>query len=170
MWLSSQYDLPAPVCLQHNYSLLSRNLEFEILPLAKRFNLSVISWSPLQGGWLTGKYKKSEKPDSESRVGSAEGKWKMTSYSEHDNELTWGTLAEIEKIAKECNVSQCAVALRWNLQSEGITCPIIGVKKPKHFEQALETASFELSKDQMDRLNKASTPKIPYPHEFPCKK
>eukprot|EP00468_Gymnochlora_sp_CCMP2014_P014537 CAMPEP_0167768866 /NCGR_PEP_ID=MMETSP0110_2-20121227/16930_1 /TAXON_ID=629695 /ORGANISM="Gymnochlora sp., Strain CCMP2014" /LENGTH=325 /DNA_ID=CAMNT_0007657637 /DNA_START=63 /DNA_END=1040 /DNA_ORIENTATION=- len=172
MWIADKYDLPAPVCLQHNYSLMSRNLEWEILPVARRFNLAVISWSPLQGGWLTGKYKKTEKPGLDSRVGGAEeGKFKMTSWSKYNNDHTWNLLAEIEKIAKELKVSQCAVSLRWNYQSDGITCPIIGVKKAHHLEQALEVMNFELSADQMKRLNDASEPQeVPYPHQFLVKR
>lgn len=94
----------------------------------------------------------------------------MTSWSEHNNDFTWKLLDELKAVADECKVSQCAVALRWNLQSEGITCPIIGVKKPYHLEQATETIKFELTKEQMDRLNKASTPQgVPYPYQFPKK-
>jgi len=48
MWLADKYGLPKPVCLQHNYSLLKRDLDWEIIPIAKRFNISIISWSPLQ--------------------------------------------------------------------------------------------------------------------------
>jgi len=171
MWLADKFDLPAPVCLQHNFSLLNRALEWEILPIARRFNIAVISWSPLQGGWLTGKFNKESKPGKDSRVGSAEGKWDMTSWSRFAKDSTWKLLDEMKAISEECKVSQCAVALRWNLQSPGITCPIIGVKKPHHFEQAMETVKFELSKDQMDRLNKASNPQsVPYPYAFPVKR
>jgi len=171
MWMADKYDLPAPSCLQHNYSLLSRDIEWEILPIARRFNISVISWSPLQGGWLTGKYKKGAAPGQDTRVGSAEGKWKMTSWSEFANAHTWGIITVLEAIAKEHNVSQCAVALRWNIQSDGITCPIIGVKKESHLKEALDATTFMLSEDQMNRLNEASKPlKVPYPYAFPTKK
>uniref|UniRef100_A0A7S3ZBS0 NADP-dependent oxidoreductase domain-containing protein n=2 Tax=Lotharella globosa TaxID=91324 RepID=A0A7S3ZBS0_9EUKA len=173
MWLADKYGLPKPVCLQHNYSLLKRDLDWEIIPIAKRFNISIISWSPLQGGWLTGKFKRDKQPEKNTRVGAAEGNWDLTSWGRWNKDWTWNILNELKKVSEEAKQSMAAVALRWNLQRDGITCPIIGVKRMAHLDDALAVPRFELSKDQMERLNKFSTPEkgtVPYPQEFPSKR
>ncbi|GAB5372910.1 hypothetical protein AAMO2058_001704700 [Amorphochlora amoebiformis] len=170
MWLADKYNLPKPICLQHSYSLLTRDVEWEILPLAKRFNIGFIPWGPLQGGWLTGKIKKSVMPPKDCRVGASEGVWPHTGYTHFAKDSTWKLLDEIKAVAQEVKRSMAAVSLRWLMQKPGVTGPIIGVRKPQHFQDAMTVTEFSLSKEQMERLDKASQPKsIPYPYFFPSR-
>jgi len=150
-------------CLQPEYNLLCRGTEWDLVPICQAEGMGVIPWSPLAGGWLTGKYQRDKAPES-GRVAWAEAAgWKATGYSAMNNDLTWRVLDTAGAIAKETGHSIAQVSLRWLMQKPGITCPIIGASNMKQLEDNLGASFFELTADQMQRLDAASEIGKPYP-------
>jgi len=153
------------VCLQPQYNLLCRSTEWDLLPICQYEGIGVIPWSPLAGGWLSGKYKRGEKqPAQGSRVEWAEKiKWKHTDWSTKNDEHTWSVLDAVNKVAKEANKSVAQVSLRWLIQKPGVTCPIIGAKTVSQLEDNLGCLGWSLTAEQMAELDAASAVPIPYP-------
>jgi len=164
--IARQYGWEPIVCQQPQYSLLCRSTEWDIIPTCVKHNIAVIPWSPLAGGWLAGRVKRDDKEAAAgSRVAWAETlKWKPTDFSTNaNNETTWRVVDTLEAVAKELNASPAQVALRWLMQMEGVTAPIIGAKNVKQLDDNLRAATIKLSDEQMARLNKASETEKPYP-------
>ncbi len=155
------------VTLQPLYNLLDRELEWELLPLAQNEGLGTLIWSPLRGGWLSGKYTRDmQAPPSGTRVKKAtEQGWSET-WDVYANERTWQILDVLEAIADDLDRSVAQVALRWMMQRPGVTTPIIGVRKLSHLEDNLGATEFELSEAQMTQLNEVSEQPKPYPYSF----
>jgi len=154
-------------CLQPLYNLLDKGIEWELLPICQNEGLGIIPWSPLRGGWLSGRYHRGMSgPEIGSRVDTA-GKmgWSET-WDTYANERTWAIIDEILAIGEEVGKEPAQVALRWLLQRPGVTAPIIGVRKMSHLESNLDSVGWMLSEDQMDRLNKRSHIKPPYPYDI----
>jgi len=157
----------APVtCLQPQYNLLCRTTEWDLIPLCLEEGLGVIPWSPLAGGWLTGKFKKeTEVPTEGSRVAWAEKVgWKHTGWkSKQEDERTWDILETLAKVSAETGKSQAQVALRWLIQKPGVTAPIIGARSVGQLVDNLGCVGWTLSTTQMEMLDKASEIPRPYP-------
>jgi aryl-alcohol dehydrogenase-like predicted oxidoreductase len=153
-------------CLQPLYNLLDRAIEWELIPICQNEGLGVIPWSPLRGGWLSGRYGRGmEGPEEGSRVHTA-GKLGWSEIWEvYANERTWSIIDEIIAIAKEMDKEPVQVALRWLIQRPGVTAPIIGVRTMAHLESNLGAVGWELSDDQMKILDTISDIKPPYPYE-----
>lgn len=123
-------------------------------------------WSPLRGGWLTGKYHRDMNKLPDGRVKNAtEGGW-SEAWEVYNNDRTWNILDVVEKVAEETGYSMAQVSLNWLLQRPGVTTPIIGVRTMAHLEGNLEVSEQSLSDDQMQRLNEASEMRKPYPYSF----
>jgi len=155
------------ISLQPQYHLLCRSTEWGLLPVCRREGVAVLPWSPLCGGWLSGRYKRGQKaPEENSRVGWADNfGWETTAFRTHDNEKTWKLLDEINLIASELKASAAQVSLRWLMQRQGIACiPIIGPRTMEHLYDNLAAANIQLSSDHMARLDKLSAIPIPYPY------
>ncbi|GAB4575629.1 MAG: aldo/keto reductase [Anaerolineae bacterium] len=155
------------VCLQPQYSLLTRSTEWELIPVALKEGLGVIPWSPLRGGWLSGRYYRGmEGPPPGSRVEEASKQNWGEKWENYDNEHTWNLLDTVFAVAEETGKSVPQVALRWLLQRPGVTAPIIGVRTMAHLEDNLGAAGWVLSDEHMARLNAASEIPLPYPYDF----
>jgi aryl-alcohol dehydrogenase-like predicted oxidoreductase len=154
-------------CLQPLYNLLDRSIEWELLPVCQNEGLGVIPWSPLRGGWLSGKYRRGmTEPPKDTRVETA-GKFGWSeSWIAYDNEHTWSVLDGLFAMAEETGKTPAQVALNWALNRPGVTAPIIGVRNLKHLEDNLGATGWALSEDQMDRLNQVSEKLRPYPYDM----
>ncbi|MCJ7702441.1 MAG: aldo/keto reductase [Anaerolineales bacterium] len=165
--ISKQNGWEPFTCLQPLYNLLDRVIEWELIPICQNEGLGIIPWSPLRGGWLSGKYKRGmQGPQEGSRVHTA-GKlgWSET-WDIYANERTWSVIDQIFVIANETGKEHAQVALRWLLQSPGVTAPIIGVRTMTHLESNLGSTGWELTPDQMAKLNQVSLIHPPYPYNF----
>ncbi len=151
-------------CLQPEYSLLVRSTEWELLPLCREEGIGVIAWSPLAGGWLSGKYRRGEPPPPDSRVGRAD-RWDDLP-EQRESELTWRTLDALWEIAKARGKSCAQVALNWVRQQPGVTAPIIGVRKLEQLKDNLASTEWALTAEELDRLNAASAIPLPSPYNF----
>ena len=155
------------VCLQPQYSLLTRSTEWELIPVALKEGLGVIPWSPLRGGWLSGRYRRGmSAPPEGSRVDEASKQNWGEKWENYANEHTWNLLDTVFAIAEQTGKSVAQVALRWLLQKPGVTAPILGVRTMKHLEDNLGAASWSLSDEQMAALDTASATPLPYPYDF----
>ena len=154
-------------CVQPLYNLLDRAIEWELIPVSINEGLGIIPWSPLRGGWLSGRYRRGMVgPEKGSRVHTA-GKfgWSET-WDVYANERTWSILDEIFSISEEIGKEPAQIALRWLLQSPGVTAPIIGVRTMAHLVSNLGATGWGLETEQMKRLNEVSFVDPPYPYDF----
>jgi len=154
------------VCLQPQYHLLCRSTEWDLVKVCTEGGLGIIPWSPLAGGWLSGKYKKEDaQPIEGSRVAWAESKgWKPTGWnSNKSKDVTWKVLDTIESISKETGKSFSQISLRWLLQKPGVTAPIIGAKNMTQMQDNMGAVGWSLTEEQMKKLDEASFVEPPYP-------
>jgi len=156
------------VCLQPLYNLLDRYIEWDLLPVCQNEGVGVICWSPLRGGWLSGRYRPGmTAPPDDSRVKAAEERGWSESWSAYNTKRTWDVLEALLAVAEEVGKTAAQVALNWLLQQPGVTAPIIGVRTMEHLKDNLGATGWALDDDQMTRLNQASElPPPRYPHEF----
>jgi aryl-alcohol dehydrogenase-like predicted oxidoreductase len=154
-------------CLQPLYNLLDRSVEWELLPVCREEGVGVIPWSPLRGGWLSGKYRRDmSAPPAETRISDAEkNKWGER-WSNYANERTWAVIDELLAIAQETGKTAAQVALNWVMNRPGITAPIIGVRTMAHLEDNLDGTGWTLSDEQIKRLNQVSELPLPYPYDL----
>lgn len=166
--LSRQHGWEPFTCLQPLYNMLDRFVEWDLLPVCQNEGLGIIPWSPLRGGWLSGKYRRGmEGPIPGTRVEEAEKKGWTESWSEYANERTWHVLDTLFAVAEEAGKEPVQVALRWLIQRPGVTAPIIGARTISHLTSNLGAAGWTLTGEQMDRLNQASEMELPYyPYGF----
>lgn len=154
-------------CLQPLYNLLDRSTEWELLPVCRTEGLGVIPWSPLRGGWLSGKYHRNmSAPPAGTRIETAEKEGWGERWSEYATEHTWTVVDTLMAIAKEAGKTPAQVALNWVMNQPGITAPILGVRTMAHLEDNLGAAGWALSEEQTSRLNQVSDVPLPYPYNF----
>ena len=151
-------------CLQPLYNLLDRDIEFELVPVCKNEGVGIIPWSPLRGGWLSGKYRRGmETPPAGTRVEEAGQKGWSESWDMYANERTWTVLDALFAVAEETGKSPAQVALRWLIQKPGVTAPIIGARTIEHLQVNLGAAGWSLNEAQMKCLDDVSEMKAGYP-------
>ena len=150
--------------LQAEYSLIVRSIEWELLPLCKEEGVGFLAWSPVAGGWLTGKYGRNQPPPSNSRVGRKD-RWD-DQPEQRESELTWRVIDNLIEIGKNRGKTPAQIALNWILQQPGITAPILGARSLEQLKENLGCIGWQLSEEEMNKLKKASDIPLPYPYRF----
>lgn len=147
-----------PVTLQPQYSLLSREIEWEIVPASLHNGLGLLPWSPLAGGLLTGKYERGETPPSGTRAGSENKlyQWITEEYAAIDR--NWRTIDEVKRIAGEIGATPTQVALSWIANRPGVVAPICGARTLKHLRDNLASIEIQLDDQATAALEVASRP------------
>ncbi len=164
--LSKQHGWEPFVCLQPQYNLLCRSTEWELIPVSLNEGLGVIPWSPLRGGWLSGKFRRGmEAPLEGSRIKRAEEQGWGESWSAYNNEHTWRVIDALFEVAEEADKQPAQVAINWLLQRPGVTAPIIGARTMQQLEDNLGAAGWTLTPEQVDKLDRASEVQAPYPYD-----
>jgi aryl-alcohol dehydrogenase-like predicted oxidoreductase len=153
-----------PASLQLEYSLLVRSPEWELLPLCTEEDIATLAWSPLAGGWLTGKYKRSTPPPENSRVGRKD-RWD-DQEEQRGGERTWAILDALEKIARRRNVPVSQAALNWMRRKEAISSILIGARNKEQLKQNLDCLSWDMSSEEEKTLDLESELPRPYPYNF----
>lgn len=141
--------------VQLEYSLVERSAERELLPMAAGFNLGVVSWSPLGGGLLTGKYRKGES-------GRAQGLGAV--IHDESNQIKTATVDTVLAIADETGYSPGQIAIAWVL-AKG-TLPIIGPRTAEQLADNLASVDVQLTSEQVSRLDTASAITLGFPHDI----
>lgn len=158
LWISDSKDLARFECYQPQYSLVVRDIEEEIIPVCELKGLGVVVWSPLGGGFLTGKYKPGERTVEGTR--SAAG-WAYPERYFADNADE--SLGELLAVAEELGKSPAQVATRWVLEQPAITSAIIGARTLEQARDNILAGSWKLEGDHLERLNNVSA----LPHRYP---
>ncbi|HWS38624.1 MAG TPA: aldo/keto reductase [Actinoplanes sp.] len=158
--------VPVPVALQPQYNLLDRGIELEVLPSAVEAGLSLIPWSPLGGGWLTGKYTPDSRPEGTTRLGEDPGRG-VEAYDRRNTETTYAVLGVVKDIADRLGRPMSHVALAWLLSRPGVASLLVGARTVAQLETNLDAAGLELTAGDLDDLTRVSAPTFPaYPYEF----
>ncbi|MDB5084712.1 MAG: aldo/keto reductase [Bacilli bacterium] len=164
--LSNAKGWEAFSCLQPQYNLLCRAPEWELLQVCQNEGLGVIPWSPLRGGWLSGKFQRGmTEPPKGSRVSIAQDKGWSETWDRYNNEHTWQVIDALFSVAEEVNHSPAQVAINWLLQNPVIAAPIVGVRTLEQLDSNLGAIGWSLSSEQIKRLNEASEQLVSYPYD-----
>jgi len=163
--LSDALGLERFVCLQPQYSLIERNIEYEILPACLEEGLGVIPWSPLGGGFLSGKYRRDARPPEDSRIAGAEEE-QEEHWDRRATERNWNVLDVVGEISESTGKSYAQISLNWLLRQPAVTAPIIGARTLEQLDDNLGAAGWELDGDQVRRLSEAGALEDTYPHRF----
>lgn len=151
-------------CLQPEYSLLVRSTEWELLPLCESEGIGVICWSPLAGGWLSGKYKPDQAPPPESRVGRAD-RWDDLP-EQRESERTWRIIETLWKVSESNGKTPAQIAINWLLQQPGVTAPILGARTLEQLNENLGSVGWRLTEGELEILDDSSRIPLPSPHNF----
>ncbi len=153
------------VCLQPQYSLVERNIEREVLPVCEEEGIGVIPWSPLGGGFLSGKYRRGEEPPKGSRI--SEAVESMEEYwDRRATERNWRVLDVVGRISEETGKSYAQISLNWLLRQPAVTAPIIGARTIEQLEDNLGASGWELDEEQVGDLSEAGALEDVYPYRF----
>ncbi len=163
--LAELRGLPKIVTLQPQYNLLQRSLEFELTQVCQNEDIGILPWSPLAGGWLTGKYQRDSTPTGASRLGE-DPKRGMEAYDKRNaDERTWRVIGAVEEVAKSRGASMAQVALAWLNDRPAITSVILGARTVEQLDDNLGAAGLHLTGDETAALTEASTPIVDdYPY------
>jgi aryl-alcohol dehydrogenase-like predicted oxidoreductase len=158
----------APVTLQPQYNLLVREIEWEIVPACQANGLGLLPWSPLGGGWLTGKYRKEERPSGATRLGEDPNRGVEAYDRRSSRQRTWDVVDAVRDVAGEQGASMAQVALSWLSDRPAVTSVILGARTTEQLEDNLQAADLHLSSEQTERLDAASDPEpADYPYGQP---
>jgi len=162
--LARALNVAGPVTLQLQYSLLVREIEWEIVPAAVDAGLGLLPWSPLGGGWLSGKYKRDERPSEATRLGEDPNRG-MEAYDRRGTPRAWEVIDAVQKVARERNVSMAEVALAWVASRPAVTSTILGARTVDQLETNLHAADLRLTTEEVAVIEAASDPRPPdYPY------
>ena len=159
--ISERYGWSRHVAHQAYYSLIGRDYEWELMPLAKDQGVGTVVWSPLGWGRLTGKIRRGAPKPEVSRLNS---KVVVDSGPQVDEEYLFRVVDVLDEIAAEMGKSVPQIALNWLLTRPTVSTLIIGARNEEQLKQNLGAIGWELSADQLDRLDKVSRPALPYPY------
>jgi aryl-alcohol dehydrogenase-like predicted oxidoreductase len=164
VYLARALDLAEPVTLQPQYSLLAREIEWEIVPAVLDAGLGLLPWSPLGGGWLSGKYRRDQRPSGDTRLGDDPNRG-MEAYDRRGTERTWNVVDAVQKVAEDRGVSMAEVALAWVTGRPAVTSTILGARTLSQLETNLRAADLTLTAEQRAALDAASQPQVvDYPY------
>jgi aryl-alcohol dehydrogenase-like predicted oxidoreductase len=149
--IAQLHELTRLVCVQPRYSLLFREIERELLPLAGEEGLGVIPYNPLAGGLLTGKYKAGAGPEANTRftLGTAGSMYQDRYW----NERSFATVAQLHALADEAGVPLATLAVAWVMANPLITAPLLGASRPEQLDATIAAAGYALDPALKQRLD-----------------
>jgi aryl-alcohol dehydrogenase-like predicted oxidoreductase len=160
--------LARPVTLQPQYNLLVREIEWEIVPVCLAEGLGLLPWSPLGGGWLTGKYSREQAPSGTTRLGENPERGVEAYARRSSQERTWDVVAAVQKVAEGRGISMAQVALAWLHDRPAVTSVILGARTVGQLRDNLGAAGVHLTDEETAALDTASDPgAADYPYGEP---
>jgi aryl-alcohol dehydrogenase-like predicted oxidoreductase len=154
-----------PVTLQPQYNLLVRDIEHEVVPACLDAGIGLLPWSPLAGGWLSGKYQRDEAPTGSTRLGEDPKRGMEAWEARNADERTWQVLDAVSAVAEAHGASKSQVALAWLLARPAVTSVILGVRTTDQLADNLGAADLVLDEAELQSLTDASTPRVDdYPY------
>jgi len=154
--IAKQHGWNQFVGIQYFYALAGRDIEREILPLALDQNLAVMPWSPLAGGFLSGKYTRNNEKAGDSRRDNFD-------FPPVNKEKAYDIIDVLAEVGKQHNVSVAEIALAWVRQQKGVTSTIIGAKNTDQLHANIKSTNVELSADDLKKIDEVSA----LPKEYP---
>ena len=155
--LARELGVPGPVTLQPQYSLLVRQIEWEIVPAALDAGLGLLPWSPLGGGWLSGKYRRDQRPSGATRLGDDPCRG-MEAWDRRGTDRTWDVIETVQRVAEARGISMAEVALAWVTDRPAVTSTILGARTLEQLETNLRAADLHLDAHEIAALDAASDP------------
>ena len=161
LWAADRAGLNRFVTLQAQYNLIERGLEFEHVPACKRWGLGLLPWSPLAGGFLTGKYTREKAPPAGTRFEKMKER-----FESRGTERNWAILDALMAVAKELGGTPNQVSLAWLLRKPAVTSVIVGARSVEQLEDSLKAVDLVVPDEAMERLDKVSASQLFYPYDF----
>ena len=155
--LQERLGLEKYVTAQMYYSLVGRGLEHEFQSFAEYYNIGILVWSALAGGFLSGKYTRAHPAPSGTRFGDS------GQFVPFDKEMGYRVVDALQEVAARHGVSPARVAIAWTLGRPAISSVIIAARKPEHLDDNIRAVDLQLTEDDVRLLDAASDPGIPYP-------
>ncbi|MCQ6560171.1 aldo/keto reductase [Paenibacillus mendelii] len=152
------------ISIQPQYSLVSREMDREMMSLCAEENVGIIPWAPLGGGFLTGRYTREE--PTEGRLTSKVGE---SSWALRNTEKNFAVLDAVSDSARQLDKTPSQIALRWLLQRQGITSPIFGARTLEQFEDNMGAIGWSMPQELWDGLDEVSSLPSEYPNRFIAK-
>lgn len=156
--LAEFHGWSVPVSLQPHYNLLGRELEWEIVPACEANGLGILPWSPLAGGWLTGKYRPDERPTGASRLGEDPDRGLEAYDRRSADQRTWDVIEAVRQIADDRGISMAQVALAWVADRPQVTSVILGARTLEQLTDNLSAAGLHLEEEETALLDRVSDP------------
>jgi aryl-alcohol dehydrogenase-like predicted oxidoreductase len=155
-WVAEKRQRERPATEQPPYSILAREVERDILPTAQKYGLGVLPWSPLAGGWLSGRYRRGE--ESGHRSSRLERQPARHDPSLPENALKLEAVLQLQDLADQAGVSLVHLALAFVLEHPAVTSAIIGPRTMEHLESQLDVLKVSLPTDVLDRIDEIVPP------------
>ena len=157
-WVAEKRGRERFVCEQPPYSILIRAVEADVLPTCRRYGMGVIPWSPLAGGWLSGKFRRGTGAEPTSRRSAMLPKRYDMSLPENQRKLDAAEALAV--LAEEAGISLIEMALAFVMRHPAVTAPIIGPRTMEHLESQLTAVDAVLSDDVLDRIDEIVPPGV----------
>ncbi len=157
-WVAEQRGRERFVCEQPPYSILVREIERSLLPTCRRYGMGVIPWSPLAGGYLTGRYRKGAEIPADSRLGRGFGRGFEDERQRAVHERRLDAVAELRKVADDAGYSLTHLALAFVLEHPAVTSAIIGPRTMGQLDDLLAGVEIRLGTDVLDRIDEIVPP------------
>ena len=158
--------LVAPCVVQPQYNLLDRGIELEVLPCCLDNEISITPWSPLGGGWLTGKYSRDQRPTGPSRLGDDPNRG-VEAYDTRNNDRTWNILDPVHAVAERHERPMGQIAIAWLLTRPAVASVLLGARTVDQLRDNLAAATIDLTDQDIDDLTNSSAPGLPpYPYKM----
>jgi aryl-alcohol dehydrogenase-like predicted oxidoreductase len=154
-WTAERRGRERFICEQPPYSMIVRGIEADVLPTCKRYGMGVIPWSPLGGGWLTGKWRKGQDAPDSSRAQRLPHRYDL---SMPENQRKLDAVEQLALLAEETGISLIHMALAFVMRHPAVTAPIIGPRTMEQLESQIGAAEVELSEEVLDRIDKIVPP------------
>jgi aryl-alcohol dehydrogenase-like predicted oxidoreductase len=156
-WVARERGRERFVCEQPPYSMLVREIEKDMLPTARRHDMGVIPWSPLAGGWLSGRYRKDAEVPTSTRAERIPGRYDL---STPENQLKLEKADALAQLADEAGITLIEMAIAFVIRHPAVTSAIIGPRTMEHLESQLTAADVTLSDDVLDRIDEIVPPGV----------
>jgi aryl-alcohol dehydrogenase-like predicted oxidoreductase len=154
-WVSERRGLGRFVTEQPPYSLLVRGIEADLLPVTEKYGMGVLPWSPLAGGWLTGRYRKDEEAPTSQRAARMPARFDLSTPA---NQAKLDAAESLALLAEDAGLSLIHLALAFTLAHPAVTAPIIGPRTMDHLTSQIGAADVQLSTDVLDRIDEIVAP------------
>ncbi|MFG1705692.1 aldo/keto reductase [Nonomuraea sp. M3C6] len=156
-WASERRSLERFVCEQPPYSPLVRGIEADVLPVAEKYGMGVIVWSPLAGGWLSGRYRKDQAQPQTRRAERLPQRYDMTLEV---NQRKLDAVEQLALLAEEAGITLVELALAFTIRHRAVTSAIIGPRTMEHLDSQLAATEVRLTDDVLDRIDEIVPPGV----------